>query len=304
MNTEPIAWIAADWGTSNLRCWAMSADHRVLEKRESTQGMGTLSGQGGAFETALLELIGPWLQNDRLIPVHACGMVSARGGWLEVPYEEAPCPAKTSVTKIPTRNSQIEVFVHAGVCQTHPADVMRGEETQISGFLAGQPEFSGTLCLPGTHTKWVTVAEGTIRTFRTCITGEMFDLLSSRSVLRHTIATDGWNESAFLSAVKTSREKPAAMLNECFRLRAEAVLRNLDGVEARSRLSGLLIGQELSGSLNAASFDSPVIVIGAPELTQIYRTALEFLGISVKCHSAESCVLLGLAQTVNRLKRP
>jgi 2-dehydro-3-deoxygalactonokinase len=39
-----------------------------------------------------------------------------------------------------------------GVMQVTPADVMRGEETQIAGALTILPSFDGVICLPGTHT--------------------------------------------------------------------------------------------------------------------------------------------------------
>ena len=36
-------WIAADWGTSNLRLWAM-AGLDVVEMRASDRGMGAMTG--------------------------------------------------------------------------------------------------------------------------------------------------------------------------------------------------------------------------------------------------------------------
>ncbi|MDP5361675.1 MAG: 2-dehydro-3-deoxygalactonokinase, partial [Paracoccaceae bacterium] len=33
-------WIAVDWGTSNMRAWAMSASGDVLAEASSDQGMG------------------------------------------------------------------------------------------------------------------------------------------------------------------------------------------------------------------------------------------------------------------------
>jgi 2-dehydro-3-deoxygalactonokinase len=35
-------WIAADWGTSNLRLWLMH-EHRVLEETTSSDGMSSLA---------------------------------------------------------------------------------------------------------------------------------------------------------------------------------------------------------------------------------------------------------------------
>ena len=54
---------------------------------------------------------------------------------------------------------------------------MRGEETQIAGFLSEFPGFDGVVCLPGTHTKWVHLSAGEIVSFRTFMTGELFGLL-------------------------------------------------------------------------------------------------------------------------------
>ena len=76
-------WIAVDWGTSRLRAWAMGADGRPVAQAESEQGMGGLAPD--AFEPALLALVGPWLDPDRVTPVVACGMVGAR----QVPAEDA-----------------------------------------------------------------------------------------------------------------------------------------------------------------------------------------------------------------------
>ena len=54
------AWIAVDWGTSNMRIWAMSASGTVLAEAASDQGMGKLARDG--FEDALLSVIGGWLK--------------------------------------------------------------------------------------------------------------------------------------------------------------------------------------------------------------------------------------------------
>ena len=64
-------WIAVDWGTSNLRAWAMR-DDRPLAEAASDKGMGAL--EPDEFEEALLELIEPWL-GSAMMPVIACGMV-------------------------------------------------------------------------------------------------------------------------------------------------------------------------------------------------------------------------------------
>ncbi len=295
MKNDEIEWIAADWGTSNLRCWAMSSSNVVLFRAESDQGMAAITSIDGDFESALLELIRPWLRTGERLPVSACGMVGAKQGWIEAPYVPAPCPPHTPRIPAPSQSANIDVQIHAGVKQSHPADVMRGEETQIAGLLATNPDFTGLVCLPGTHTKWVTVRENCIQDFHTFLTGELFKLLSEQSVLRLTTATQGWNESAFLEGVHSAFESPESILSNCFSLRAEALLNDLVEVESRSRLSGYLIGQELSGALHGTDSDGEITLIGSDSLAETYCTALESLGRKASIFPGETAILAGLA---------
>ena len=52
------------------------------------------------------------------------------------------------------------------------------------------------LCLPGTHTKWVVLVEGSVTEFLTAPTGELFALICDHSVLvgdgAHTGTPRGW----------------------------------------------------------------------------------------------------------------
>lgn len=66
---------------------------------------------------------------------------------------------------------------------------MRGEETQIAGLLVRNPTYSGAVCLPGTHSKWVRVKDGEVGDFTTFMTGEMFEVISTQTVLRHSVTS-------------------------------------------------------------------------------------------------------------------
>ena len=89
-------WIAVDWGTSNMRAWAMGADNTVLVHGESPKGMGQLSPP--EFEPALLEVVETWLDPEKVTPVIACGMVGARYRRFHParrqPIEPARCDAR------------------------------------------------------------------------------------------------------------------------------------------------------------------------------------------------------------------
>ena len=295
MNPEHIHWIAVDWGTTNLRCWAMSKTGEVLDHVSSDQGMSALAGNCEEFEAALLACIHPWLTAGFSVPVHACGMVGARQGWIEVPYESAPCPPLTGVTKVPHTDPRIEVFIHAGICQSAPADVMRGEETQIAGLLRRQPDFEGLVCLPGTHTKWATVSNQTLQHFRTCMTGELWALLVEQSVLRLTLDPEGWDEPSFLEAFTETFRNPGDLLSQCFSLRAEGLLHDLDGAAASSRLSGILIGHELAAVLKDAEGTERIAILGSPSNTPHYESALSAINRETSQFSTEEVTLEGLA---------
>ncbi len=106
---------------------------------------------------------------------------------------------------------------------------MRGEETQVAGFLSATPDFDGTLCLPGTHTKWVQISAGEIVSFRTVMTGDLFAALAGHTVLRHSIGAGAHGpKPAFLDAVADAMARPEALTARLFSLRAEGLLVELD----------------------------------------------------------------------------
>jgi len=284
-------WIAVDWGTSNLRAWAM-AGASVLTTARSDEGMGRLNPED--FEPALLRLIGDWLGTGS-VRIVACGMVGSRQGWAEAPYQTTPChPHADAPIKPLVIDERLDVRLLRGVKQDKPADVMRGEETQIGGFLAAHPDFGGVLCLPGTHTKWVHVSAGEIVSFRTFMSGEIFALMATQSVLRHGIAAEGWDEDAFVGGLQDAVSKPEALAAQFFSLRAEGLLHGLSPVAARSRLSGLVIGAELAAS-KPYWLGQPVALIGAHRLCTANAAALKVQGLEAQIASGDAMTLAGLA---------
>ncbi len=284
-------WIAADWGTTHLRVFAMEGTS-VLAQASSPKGMASLARD--EFEGALLELIGDWLPQGRKTLVIACGMVGSRQGWVEAPYATVPCPPlqASAMVEAPVADPRLSVWIIPGLSQAMPADVMRGEETQIAGFLAGNPGFSGTLCLPGTHSKWVRIERGTVTSFITLMTGELFALLSKSSVLRHGMADDSWDAEAFAGGVTASLARPDMLAAAFFSLRAEGLLHGLAAASARARLSGLIIGAEIAAVRQDVSGD--VTLIGAPALSAHYLAALKLAGLDARATAGESLTLAGL----------
>lgn len=288
-----LAWIAVDWGTSNLRAWAMGVQGDILAEASSDEGMGKLARD--QFEPALLRLIGSWLGAGP-VAIVACGMVGSRQGWCEAPYRTVPCTPLDPAAQVtaPTVDPRLRVRIAPGLKQISPADVMRGEETQIAGALRLMPDYEGIFCLPGTHSKWAHVSAGEVVSFQTFMTGEMFALLSEVSVLRHGMQGAGWDESAFDAAVSDAISRPERLGARLFSLRAEGLIAGLSPQAARARLSGLLIGAELAAA-RPYWLGQKVTLVGAHKLSAAYARALHLQGVEAQHLSANDCTLAGLA---------
>lgn len=291
-------WIALDWGTTHLRGWAMSDNGQVLAQNSSEQGMGRLTRDG--YEPALLDLTQGWFSGP--ITAIACGMVGSRQGWVEAPYASTPCMAlPAGLVTAPTITDGLTVRVIPGIKQEHPADVMRGEETQIAGFLALNPGWDGVLCLPGTHTKWAQVSAGEVVSFQTCMTGELFSVIGTQTVLRHSVSSDGWDDAAFAQGLTDGFERPERLTARLFSLRAEHLLHGQDGVAGRARLSGLLIGVELAAT-RAYWLGSQIAVIGAGKLASLYVAALATQSAPAVQADGTAVTLAGLTAAWRRLQ--
>lgn len=291
-----IDWIAVDWGTSNLRIWAMNNHGDIIDAIESHEGMAKL--QPHEFEPIFISHIYSWLNDDHIMPIIACGMVGARQGWQEAPYAIVPTLPALEFIKVNSKYKNIDMRIIAGVQQNQPADVMRGEETQIAGFLNLNPDFAGIICLPGTHAKWVEIYDGQIIRFKTCLTGELFAILSQNSVLRHSMGR--WDKQIFSQYVQLAFASPANALNNLFEIRADDLLhQQSNGI---ARLSATLIGAEIA---NMQDFwqDKHITLIGAGQLTQHYHDAFDELNINSNIQDGSDLTLQGLKHAYDKIVR-
>jgi len=289
-------WIAADWGTTNLRVWAMSNSGTVLDTASSADGMGNITRTD--YAACLRKLVGDWITPQT--PIVACGMVGSRQGWVEASYATVPCPALADNFARPDA-PDLNVHVVPGIKQTDPADVMRGEETQIAGFLSLNPNWDGVICLPGTHTKWVHVSADEVVSFQTCMTGDLFAAISGHTVLKHSTGGDGWDADAFDAALGDTISRPEKLAAKLFALRAEGLLHGLSNDTARARLSGLLIGAEIAAT-KPYWLGQQVAIIGAGSLASLYLRALAAQSVSATQAQAERVTLAGLTAAYRKLK--
>jgi len=286
-------WIAVDWGTTNLRIWQCDQAGNVLDETKVQMGMGALT--ASEYEGVLISHIDHHLSGKGITEVLVCGMAGARQGWQDAGYLTAPCntPALNQAVTVPTADPRIMVRILPGIKQPDPADVMRGEETQIAGFLKQTPDYNGLICLPGTHSKWVHVQNGRVVVFQTFMTGEVYDLLSRNSVLKHSVSGECFSQSDFVDAAKSAFENPTDVSSQLFRLRAQHLVNDTDATVLSARLSGILIGQEVA-AMERQWNHLPITLIGEEALCSLYKSVLEAVGKSVDLNLSAAPTLLGL----------
>ena len=288
-------WLAVDWGSTSVRAWRMSGDGEILHQARFALGVSRLK-QGVAAEK-FTNSIRPELQAENL-PALLCGMVGSNRGWIPVPYR--PCPASLEDLRrgLFRVMSEPDVDIVPGlVCRNDlGTDVARGEETQVIGWMndaSGRQQGTHVLCLPGTHSKWVLVKNGYVERFVTAMSGELFDLLSSQSLL--SAPEEGFSPEAFAAGIAAAGDGDA-LSARLFGVRAKVAAGVMMVSDQRSYLSGLLIGAEVAALPKAlASPPGAVIhIIGTPLLTNLYARALEKFRMDNVIHDGDALVLAGL----------
>lgn len=301
-------WLALDWGTSNVRLWHMRGAE-IVSHAESASGMGQIAtADYPAALTALVEKAGA----PRGLTAIICGMAGAKTGWREAGYVDVPCSPEIlgrNAVEVDAGPAAARAFILPGVCQrgVGSQDVMRGEETQIAGFLLDRPDPDGLLVLPGTHSKWVRISGGRIESFATVMTGELFALLCEHSILRLSVsgpedpALAQAGLAAGLSAGIAAPERLGAGL---FGIRAASLLSDRQPAWSRAYLSGLLIGSEVAGMATAMRGSAEAVtLIGSPRLMAIYADAFSLLGLRAQPFSGEDAVVRGLVSARRHLEQ-
>jgi len=273
--------IVLDWGTTNVRLALLSFDGSVVEERRGPSGVGTFSRE--QFEAHFDELTNGWPQ----VPAIAAGMVGSRQGWREAKY--LPCPVSTTdlvqgLQHFTHKGRPVTIVPGLTLVDGERFDVMRGEESQIAGYLTQNPEFTGTLLMPGTHSKWVEIDGGTVVNFHTYMTGEVFEALSDHTILRHSLSNPGGEPNHFYSKIDKLARSPGSIEGALFGLRARHLLTGCNTNELHQELSALLILSELNaGQKDGFQLSDTVVLIGSESLTGLYRRALKALGKEATC---------------------
>lgn len=291
------AFLAADWGTSNLRAWRIGADGQVEAEERFPWGVGKL--QPGEPAERLAKDIRPAL-NAANLPAVMCGMIGSNLGIAEVPYLECPAGvaevnAALHLVEGVTPPLRIAPGLRCRRANGDP-DVMRGEETKLLGWVSLDPARATghrLLCLPGTHTKWVVIEDGRIVRFVTAMSGELFDVLSNHGVLRSEKA-DLIPEALDLGLAAGAQ--PGSLAAKLFTGRSKVVAGGMAKAWARDYLSGLLIADEVSQlpTMIGAPDAGHVDLLGDGAMCDLYARALAARNITTCSHLGDEAVLAGL----------
>ncbi len=298
------ARVLCDWGSSRLRAF-LALGGSIAARREGP-GIGQL-GQDSPAE-ALARVVAPWRAQRRLERIVLCGMAGSRHGLAEVPYVRAPATVAQWLARAAAMRCGEDSLTLVPGIQAHNfrdvADVMRGEETQIFGALALEPSLASgrqMMVLPGTHSKWVEVRDGRIARLQTYCTGELFELLSTRSSLLRLGAAPEPDEDAFDVGLRNAARFDLAA--NLFEVRSAQLIEARSAGWARSLLSGLLIGAEVQSMLALRSAaGAPLTLIGDPALTARYLRALAGYGADAHRLDGDRCVLAGLHAAAQSLQ--
>jgi 2-dehydro-3-deoxygalactonokinase len=294
--TEP-AYVAVDWGTSSFRLWLVDRAGAVLAERRSDEGMlaAAKAGFAGVLQSHLAAVSAP----DHL-PVLVCGMAGAKTGWVEAGYVDTPAPLSAilkQAARVPRETRDIRILPGIAQRDAKAPDVMRGEETQLLGALGLEAAGEALVCMPGTHSKWVRVKDGTVAHFSTFMTGELFSVVSRETILSLAVAgaDEAEDVASFKTAVKAAFEAPAFAANLLFTARSRQLLFGGTPAAARETLSGTLIGAELAAGLSGTVPKAGITLIASGRLAALYRQAFDALKVEVNPIDADEAVRRGLS---------
>lgn len=279
------AFLAVDWGTTNRRVFLIEGG-RVVREEQDDHGVKSVA--AGAFEAdvaAIRERMGD-------LPMLLAGMVGSTIGWREAAYVAAPADLRALADNLLWVDARTAIIPGISTLAGGLPDVMRGEEVQLLGAVAGgMAPPTATIAQPGTHCKWVVMEDGRIVDFVTAMTGELFAMLRSHSVLAAQLQADATVGPAFREGVEEAKRQDLAA--SLFRIRAAKLLGQRDDVDAASFASGLLIGSDVAVRMAQAPHDTIYILAGA-SLGALYAAAVEANGKRAVLLDSETAFVSGI----------
>ncbi|SFL67478.1 2-dehydro-3-deoxygalactonokinase [Methylobacterium pseudosasicola] len=264
------AYIAVDWGTTNRRAYAMTADGAVVDTLQD--GRGVLALSPGDYPEAIATL----RERFGAQTIVVAGMVGSTRGWREAPYIDAPATLQALGAAALDVAPDVRIIPGVALRSGPRPDVMRGEEVQVLGAIStGAAPPTALFCQPGTHNKWIETVDGAITDFATVMTGELFALVRAHGILAGMLDGAVADGAAFRDGLKRGREARnlAAAL---FEVRAGVLLDRLAPADAAAYASGVMIGTDVGTRTDLG--DRPVHLLGGGALAALYTVAITEAG--------------------------
>lgn len=281
--------IGVDWGTSTMRSYLIDNSGGIKKSIYSDNGILNLENKD--YAAVLISQLNTLGVEGGVFPLILSGMITSKEGWMETPYIKCPASVENLSENMSLLNHDVlgPVWFVPGVKQLSPEpDIMRGEETQLAGI---GKQGNILVILPGTHSKWVTLKDGTIQKFKTFMTGDVYSAMLSHTILK-TLPDDRWSDDLFRSGVKNSFDrcrKGGSILSGMFQVRVQTILGLTLEQGGRSFLSGILIGGEIAEAITGGFDDFElVLVVCEKNLASLYLEALTSYGITAGHYTFES----------------
>ncbi len=317
MNT----FISCDWGTSAFRLRLIDVGTKtVLCEVKTSQGIADIynnwnnqnrqPARFSFYSRIILESVKSLeqqcehsLQNNTII---VSGMASSSIGMIDLPYKEVPfrCDGADLITEYIAATNELPynlLFVSGAKTKE---DVMRGEETKLIGCMIDN-EADQLLIFPGTHSKHIEIKKGNVSGFKTYMTGELFNLLSAKSILSSSVENDENDSKENSLSFFTKGVTEAAdsnLLNSIFHVRTYRLFDHHSAQQNYHYLSGLLMGTELK-DLAEKKYNS-ITLVSTGVLAENYNQALQTLGFSnIKCIDADDALIWGQSKLFMQNKR-
>ena len=293
------AFLAADWGATNLRAWLLDEGGAVRRRAEFPLGVAQLGpGEAAArFESDVRPAL-----DAQNVPALLCGMIGSTLGWADAPYLDCPVSLAKLGGALLEVAPGVRIVPGLACGGLIGPDLTRGEETQVLGWQAADPaRLYGRhlLCHPGAHAKWVRMEAGAVTRFVTAMTGEFYDVLGSHSILKFDPppSDDDFDPAAFDAGAAAAGDG-GALASRLFGLRGLTVSGQLAAAAAPSWLSGMLIGAEVAAlwPVIAAADEKMVHVLGAARLCDRYARVLTARGVGCEIADGETAVIAGLTR--------
>lgn len=297
--------LCCDWGTSSFRLRLIdSSTYQPIDEVIAQQGIAPVfdawknTGEKNGISRAqffrdhlkgqIAALSAKAARNLEHVPVAVSGMASSSIGMEELPYATLPFAMDGGQASVrhfdATETFPHELILISGVKSQE--DVMRGEETQLIGLTAlldsaGQRTSDAIFIFPGTHSKHLYVQGDRLLNFETYMTGEVFNLMATSSILKDSVDSRGLDDfsEANLAAFRAGvQQAELSLLNRLFTVRTNQLFGKLSKKQNAFYLSGLLIGAELKPL--RAKENWQLVLCSGTNLFSFYRQAIDDLELT------------------------